>query len=50
MQCLEVSGAVRLIYRLLGVKGLKDTVELNMLCTNDIRVLVRASKMKMANK
>jgi len=23
MQCLEVSGAVRLIYRSLGVKGLK---------------------------
>ena len=25
MQCLEVSGAVRLIYRLLGVKGLIST-------------------------
>ena len=28
MQCLEVSGAVRLIYRSLGVKGLKTGVNL----------------------
>jgi len=29
MQCLEVSGAVRLIYRSLGVKGLIDRSSLN---------------------
>ena len=32
MQRLEVSGAVRLIYKSLGVKGLKTDI-INLLCT-----------------
>ena len=48
MQCLEVSGAVRLIYKLLGVKGLMysnnpHTIDdLKMAVTEYIRNVYRA--------
>ena len=45
MQCLEVSGAVRLIYRSLGVKGLKSIIlNLNLSCTI-LKIILKKGKM-----
>ena len=41
MQCLEVSGAVRLMYRSLGVKGLKYSAGLSNFSPQDGHIILR---------